>query len=316
MTEAVENSPKWEQKVLEKALLANVKEQRSARRWGIFFKLLILGYIILMTLAWFQNKSKPNLKEHVALIDMIGTIGQGQGIEADNVVKSLRQAFDESRVKAVILRINSPGGTPVQSAYIYDEIRRLRKLNPEKKVYAVVVDMCASGGYYAASAADEIYANASSIVGSIGVLMPNYGFVETMKKVGAEQRTLFAGKNKLFLDPFSPENPEQITFAKGILDNIHQQFIQAVKSGRGNRIKGNDEEIYSGLFWTGDQALKLGLIDGIGSAGFVAREVIGIDEVIDYTQSSNLFDRLASRFGSSFAKQLSTELGLTPQTLR
>lgn len=315
MTETVDTSPRWEQRVLEKALLANVKEQKRARRWGIFFKLLILGYIFLMTLAWYQGKSKPNLKEHVALIDMIGTIGQGQGIEADSVVKSLRHAFEESRVKGIILRINSPGGTPVQSAYIYDELRRLRKLNPQKKVYAVVVDMCASGGYYAAVGADEIYANPSSIVGSIGVLMPNYGFVETMKKVGVEQRTLYAGKNKMFLDPFSPENPEQVTFAKGILDNIHQQFIQAVKEGRGSRLKANDE-IFSGLFWTGDQALSLGLIDGMGSAGFVAREVIGVEDIIDYSQSSNLFDRLASRFGASFSKQLSTDLGLAPQSLR
>ncbi|MFI4938184.1 MAG: S49 family peptidase [Candidatus Berkiellales bacterium] len=310
-----EMSQQWEQKVLEKALLATVNEQKRSRRWGIFFKVIILGYIIAVSVLWYQGKAKPALKDHVALIDLIGAIGQGQDIDADTIATSLHHAFREGKAKAIILRINSPGGTPVQSAYLYDEIRRLRKLHPEKKVYAVIVDICASGAYYAAAASDKIYANASSIVGSIGVLMPNYGFVDTMKKLGVEQRTLTAGKNKMFLDPFSPENPEQISYARAILADIHQHFIQAVKDGRGNRLKPNDE-IFTGLFWTGDQALKLGLIDGIGSAGFVAREVIGVEDIIDYSPSSNLLDRLASRFGASFSKQLSSELGINAQGLK
>lgn len=310
MAEQVENSPNWQQKVLEKTLLASVTEQRRARRWGIFFKTLIFAYVFVLTAAWFQGgKPKHALKDHVALIDMIGQIGQGQEVEADHVSTSLRKAFHESRAKAVILRINSPGGSPVQSAYIYDELRRLRKLYPEKKVYAVVVDVCASGGYFVAAGADEIYANPSSIVGSIGVLMPNFGLNEVAKKIGVEQRTLYAGKNKLFLDPFSPEKPEQVEFAQTVINQIHLHFINAVKEGRGKRLKAT-EDIFSGLFWSGDQALQLGLIDGLGSAGFVSREVIGIEEIIDYTSSNNLLDRLATRLGASFSKQFTSDLGL------
>lgn len=302
-------TPGWEQKVLEKALLVSVTEQRRARRWGIFFKLMTLAYIVFITAIWYQGKGKPALKDHVALIDMVGTIGQGQEVDADHVATSLRRAFDEPRVKAIILRINSGGGTPVQSAYLFDELKRLRKLHADKKVYAVVVDICASGAYYVAVGADQIYANPSSIVGSIGVLMPNFGFVEAMQKVGVEQRSLSSGKDKMFLDPFSTQNPQQVAFAKGILADIHQNFIKAVKEGRAGRLK--DQNIFTGLFWSGDKALELGLIDGLGSAGFVAREVIGIEEIIDYSLTSNLLDRLAARFGASFSKQLSSELGLS-----
>lgn len=310
------NSPGWEREVVEKALLSTVVEHRRSRRWGIFFKLIIIGYVLFMTIYWFQGKPKQVLKDHVALIDLMGTIGQGQEVEADKVASSLRRAFEEPKVKAVILRINSPGGTPVQSAYIFDELMRLRKKHNDKKVYAVVVDICASGAYYVAAGADEIYANPSSIVGSIGVLMPGFGFVDVMKKVGVEQRSLSAGKNKMFMDPFSPENPQQIQFAQNLLDNVHSHFINAVKEGRGDRIKGNPEELYSGLFWTGQKALELGLIDGLGSAGYVAREVIKIEEIIDYSASSSLLDRLASKMGASMTKQLSSELGLNNQTLR
>jgi protease-4 len=309
-------APKWEREVIENALLSTVNEQRRSRRWGIFFKIIIIGYILGMTFYWFQGKPKQVLKEHVALIDLMGTIGQGQEVEADHVATSLRHAFTEQKVKAIILRINSPGGTPVQSAYIHDEIKRLRGLHPDKKVYAVVVDICASGAYYAAVGADEIYANPSSIVGSIGVLLPGFGFVDVMKKIGVEQRGLSAGKNKMFMDPFSPENPEQIQFAQGLLDDVHKHFIDAVKEGRGAKLKGKEEELFSGLFWTGDKALALGLIDGLGSAGFVAREVIKVEEIIDYTASHSFFDRLASRMGSSMTKQLSSELGLNNRSLR
>lgn len=300
----------WERDILERTLQSTVVEHRRSRRWGIFWKTLFFGYVIFLTIMWFQgSKAKPVLKEHVALIDMIGTIGQGQEIEADNVATSLRKAFEEPKVKAVILRINSPGGTPVQSAYIYDEIRRLRKKDSSKKVYAVITDICASGAYYAAAGADKIYANESSIVGSIGVLLPGFGFVDTMKKVGIEQRTIASGKNKTFLDPFSPQNPEQVQFALGLLNEVHQQFINAVKDGRGDRLKENSE-IFTGLFWTGKDALKLGLIDGFGSAGYVAREVVGVKDVIDYTTSRNFFDKLTSKMGSSISKSLVAELGL------
>ncbi|MBS0287841.1 MAG: signal peptide peptidase SppA [Proteobacteria bacterium] len=316
MQEQANMSPSWEREVVEKALLASVDEHRRTRRWGIFFKIIIFGYILFMTIYWFQGKPKQVLKEHVALIDLMGTIGHGQEVEADQIASSLRRAFDEPKVKAVILRINSPGGTPVQSAYIYDELMRLRKKHKEKKVYAVVVDICASGAYYVAAGADQIYANPSSIVGSIGVLMPGFGFVDIMKKVGVEQRSLSAGKNKMFMDPFKPENPEQIKYAQSLLDNVHKHFIDAVKAGRGDRIKGNPEELYSGLFWTGEKALELGLVDGLGSAGFVAREIIKVEEIIDYSATHSLLDRLASRVGASMSKQLSSELGLNTQTLR
>lgn len=313
MQDQVHTPSKWEQKILEKTLLASVTEQRRARRWGIFFKLFIVIYVLYATVVFYQGKAKPALKEHVALIDLIGEIGTGKEIEADHVAASLRQAFSETKVKGIILRMNSPGGTPVQSAYLYDEVRRLKKLHPEKKVYAVVVDVCASGAYYIAAAADQIYANASSVVGSIGVLMPNYGFVEVMKKIGVEQRSLAAGKDKLFLDPFSPTNPRQIEVAEGILNNIHQHFIDAVKEGRGQRLS-QDTPLFTGLVWSGEQALSLGLIDGLGSAGFVAREVIGTEEIIDYTVTNNFFDRLASRFGAHFSNTLHSALGMGGNT--
>ncbi|MCS5711782.1 S49 family peptidase [Candidatus Berkiella aquae] len=315
MQDQVEKSPQWERDVLEKALTASVTEHRRSRRWSIFFKLIILAYVIFLTTAWYQGKAKPVLKDHVALIDVIGTIGQGQEVDADQVATSLHRAFNEPKVKGIILRINSPGGTPVQSAYIYDELKRQRALHPDKKVYAVAVDICASGAYYVAAGADQIYANKSSIIGSIGVLMPGFGFVDIMKKVGVEQRSMSAGKNKLFMDPFSPVKPEQVEFTQALLDDVHSHFINAVKEGRGSRLKPNNE-VFTGLFWTGDKALEMGLIDGIGSSGFVAREVIGVNEVIDYTTSHSLLDRLASRIGSSFSKQLSSELGISSYSLR
>jgi protease-4 len=307
-------SPRYES-AIEHALMATVIENRRARRWGIFFKLLIIGFILFSVISVMQTKSKPVLKDHVGLIDIMGTIGQGQEVDADHVIPSLRQAFAEPKVKAIIIRINSPGGTPVQSAYIYDELKRLRGLHKDKKVYAVVSDICASGAYFVAVGADNIYANASSIVGSIGVLLPGFGVVEAMQKLGVEQRSITSGKNKLFMDPFSPVNPEQVAYAQSLLDSVHKQFIHAVKEGRGKRLKVTDD-MFSGLFWTGDKALELGLIDGLGSAGFVAREIIGIEDVIDYTASHNFIDKLASKLGSSMSKQFASELGLKPMELR
>jgi len=301
-----DNEPQWERELIEKVLTENVQEQRRARRWRGFYKFLFISFIIIVAIAMFQ---KPVIKAHVAQIDLVGSIGQRQDIEADDVLTSLKKAFAEPKVRAIILRINSPGGTPVQSAYIYDELMRLRKSVPEKKVYAIVADICASGAYYIAAGADEIYANPSSIVGSIGVLMPNFGFAEGIKKLGVEQRTLYSGKNKLFLDPFSTENPEQVAFAESLLNDIHQNFIDAVKAGREGKLKNNDE-IFSGLFWTGDKALSLGLIDGLGDAEYVKREIIGLEETEDYTVSTSIFEKLTTRLGTSAAKQLATEVGL------
>lgn len=314
MQDHVQSSPKWETAV-ENALMAHVIEQRRARRWGIFFKLIILTFVLFGVFGVMQSKTKPVLKDHVGLIDIVGTIGQGQEVDANHIIPSLRQAFNEPKVKAIILRINSPGGTPVQSAYIYDELKRLRGINPDKKIYAVVSDICASGAYYVAVGADQIYANSSSIVGSIGVLLPGFGFVDAMQKIGVEQRSITSGKNKLFLDPFSPQNAEQVEFAHALLNDVHKHFIRAVKEGRGKRLK-SDDQIFTGLFWTGDKALELGLIDGLGSAGYVAREIIKIEDVIDYTPSHNFFDRIASKVGSSMSKQFASELGLNVQNIR
>lgn len=299
-------------KVLEKALLASVTEQRRSRRWGIFFKVLVLGYLfIVLGLYLFADNSNKRVlyKDHVALVKLDGTIAAG---DTEGLVSALRSAFESDYSKAVILSINSPGGSPVQSAYIYDEIKRLRKLYPEKKLYSVIMDVGASGGYYVACAADAIYANGSSIVGSIGVLMPNMGAVGAIQKIGVENRTMTSGKNKAFMDPLAPRNPQQEAFAQKMLDNVHQQFIDAVKKGRGSRLKDNPE-IFSGLFWSGEQALPLGLIDGLGSASYVAREVIKIEEMVDYTISDTLLDKLSHKMGVAFSKELSANLGLTPR---
>lgn len=310
MADENETEIKWERSVIEKALMAHAKEQTSQRRWRYFFRFGILALIVFVIVMGYKNgKPRPIMKDHIALIDLEGVVGERNGILADEVATGLRQAFDTDKAKGVILRINSPGGSPVVASYIYDEIVRLRKLHPDKKVHAVITDMGASGGYFIAAAADEIYANPSSIVGSIGVVMMNLGFMGAAEKLGIEQRTMTAGDNKAFLDPLSPIDDEQKAFAQSLLDNVHKHFIKAVKDGRGDRLKETDE-IFSGLFWTGDQAKDLGLVDGFGSPGYVAREIFGIEEVIDYTVSNNLLDRLASRFGTavgqSFKMQMST----------
>lgn len=308
-------SSTWERQIIEKTLMAHIKEQASQRRWRIFTRLLIVGLVAMFIFMSVKStKPKPVLTDHVALIDLEGTIGDQRGITADNVATGLNRAFESDKVKGIILRINSPGGSPVESAYIYDEVRRLKGLHPDKKVYAVIKDLGASGGYFIAASADEIYANASSIVGSIGVIMVNLGAVDAAKKLGIEQRSMSAGANKAFLDPLSPVNEQQKVFAQKLLDNIHQHFITAVKEGRGDRLKEN-KEIFSGLFWTGAQAKELGLIDGLGSTGYVAREIIGLDEIIDYTVPDNLLDRLASRFGSSIGESMNMHLNgkIAPQ---
>ncbi|HET9843836.1 MAG TPA: S49 family peptidase, partial [Gammaproteobacteria bacterium] len=256
MAEQYESEPsRWEQNVLQNILLTSVKEQRSGRRWGIFFKSAFLLYLIfVLFLFWPSNRKKLEYRHpHTALVTIEGVISPTDEANADAIVTGLRNAFESGYSKGIILRINSPGGSPVQSSYIYNEIRRLRARHPEKKLYAVISDVGGSGGYFVACAADEIYANESSIVGSIGVLMPNFGFTETIQKLGIEQRTITAGENKMFLDPFSPVVEQQQAFAQKLVGNIHHHFIQAVKEGRGERLK-EDPTIFSGLFWTGDQA--------------------------------------------------------------
>lgn len=295
----------WAKTTLEKIALAGLKEQTTARRWSIFFKSLTfiyLFFLVLMFTGWVgQNKAASDA--HTALIEINGVIEAGGQVNADAVISSLKEAYDNKGTMGIILRINSPGGSPVQAGIINDEIRRLKKLHPEIPVYAVVEDICASGGYYIAVAADKIYVDKASIVGSIGVLMDGYGFTEVMKKVGVERRLLTAGENKGMLDPFSPVNPKQQALVQGMLDQIHQQFIQVVRQGRGKRLH-EDGQTFSGLFWNGEESVRLGLADAEGSADYVAREVIKQEEIVDFTYQETVVDRFAKRLGASIGQQL------------
>ncbi len=276
-----------------------IREKRAERRWKIFFRLLWVGLALLLILALMMPASWHSTPAgvHTALVEIRGEIALGGDASAEALNDSLKQAFETPTAKAVVLRINSPGGSPVQSGIINDEIRRL-KAKHNKKVYAVVEEMCASGAYYIAVAADEIYVDKASLVGSIGVLMDGFGFNGAMEKLGIERRLLTAGDNKGMLDPFSPQNEKHTAYAKAMIDQIHQQFIKVVKDGRGERLK-DEPEVFSGMFWNGEEALRLGLADHLGSLNSVARDVVKADEIVDYTQRENLAERLARRFGTS-----------------
>ena len=293
----------WERSLLERLAFAALNEQRRARRWGIGFKIFFAIYLvaILLMATSDPHEVKPT-GEFTALVELSGIIAPDTAASADFVVSGLRDAF-ESKAKGVIIRSNSPGGSPVQSQYIYDEIKRLRKKFPDKPVYAVVTDICASGCYYAVAGADRIYASRGSIVGSIGVLMDGFGFVDSMKKLGVERRLMTAGENKAMLDPFSPRNPGHMRHVKNMLDEIHQQFIDVVKEGRGKKLA-NRKDIFSGLFWTGETAVKLGLVDEIASASHVAREVIGADKIVDFSYRENWLDKFAGGLGSAMMNTL------------
>lgn len=306
-----DQKPTWEREVLERVALAAVTEQRRARRWGIFFKLFFAAYLLaVLLLAQGPKLGETALTErHTALVDLDGVIEAEGKASADNVIGGLRAAFESKNVAGVILRANSPGGSPVQSSYIYTEIGRLRAKYPNIPLYAVIGDICASGCYYVVAAADKIYANESSIVGSIGVLMDGFGFVDTLKKLGIERRLVTAGENKAFLDPFSPMNARHKQYIEGVLKDVHGQFIDAVKRGRGDALKA-DKDLFTGLIWTGDKARELGLVDDMGSAGFVARDVIKAEEIVDYSLRENLFDRFAEQFGAAMARALGSELGV------
>ncbi|MDO8332608.1 MAG: S49 family peptidase [Pseudomonas sp.] len=308
-------------KLLETTLLAGVQEQRRARRWGIFFKLLTFVYLF-GALAMFSpmlnlQKAAARGESHTALIEVRGMIADQEAASADNIVGSLRAAFDDPKTKGVILRINSPGGSPVQSGYIYDEIRRLRAEHQDIKVYAVITDLGASGAYYIASAADEIYADKSSLVGSIGVTAATFGFVDVMAKLGVERRVYTSGEHKAFLDPFQPQKADETKFWLGVLDTTHRQFIDSVKQGRGDRLKVDGHpELFSGLIWSGVQALELGLIDKLGNSSYVAREVIGAKELVDYTVQDSPLDRFAKKMGASVAERLALWTGFQGPALR
>lgn len=307
----------WEQKSLEKLLMASLSEQRQRRRWGIFFKsLYIILLVLIVYLLWpSDNLPNPNkVKNHIALIDIRGEIDSSAAASADNIIEGLHQAFKDKQTQAVILRIDSPGGSPVQATNIYTEIRYMRHKYPNTKLYAVCSDSCASAAYYIAAAGDNIYASPASLVGSIGVLLNGFGFVDAMQKIGVERRLLIAGQHKAFLDPFSPLKPDEQKDAQSLLDDVHQQFIHNVQLGRGARLK-NDPDIFSGLVWTGQQALPLGLIDGLGDMQSVARDVIKNENIVDYTVKPSFLDQVTNHIGASFAGKIASELGVTQRTL-
>jgi protease-4 len=298
----VDEDEGWERRVLENLAYAALREQRSARRWGIFFRSVTLLYVTLVIVAVLGFSYKGTEADlgtrHTALVNLEGVIdSQGQA-SAEKINTALDGAFKDSGTAGVILRINSPGGSPVQAGMIYDEIRRLRAKYPDKPLYVVVEEMCASGGYYAAAAADAIYVDKASIVGSIGVLMDGFGFTGTMDKLGVERRLLTAGRNKGIGDPFSPQTDEQKGHLQDMLDQIHAQFIKVVRDGRGKRLK-ETPDTFSGLFWTGAQSIDLGLADGYGTVESVARDVIKADSVVDYTEKESITERFARRLGTS-----------------
>ena len=292
----------WEREVIAKLASDALAEQKRARRWGILFKVLTFGYLFILlfvALGWFGQGDGIQTGDHTALVELNGVIAADSQANADDIAAGLKEAFEADGTRAVVLRINSPGGSPVQAAAINNEIRRLRELHPEIPLYAVVEDICASGGYYVAVAADQIYVARASIVGSIGVLMDGFGFTGTMEKLGVERRLLTAGENKGFLDPFSPLDAKQLDYARNMLTEIHSQFIEAVRKGRGDRLKETDQT-FSGLMWTGEKSVELGLTDALGSVAYVAREVVKAEKIVNYSRRENLAERLARRFGATF----------------
>ena len=295
----------WEREVIEKLALAAVTEQTRARRWSIFFKSLIFLYLIAVFGVAMYPKIQQGIggdsKDHTAVINVVGLIAEDKDSNAADIIESLRDAVKDKHTKGIILHSNSPGGSPVQSAYVYEEIRNIKKAHPDLPVYAVVSDICASGCYYIASASDKIFVNQSSLIGSIGVLMDGFGFVDVMQKLGVERRLLTAGSHKAMLDPFSPPKADETQYMQGLLDQVHQQFISAVKAGRGDRLK-ETPDMFSGLVWTGEAGVKLGVADGFGNDDYVAKDIIGAEKLIDFTQQGRLLDKIAGKLGASFGQ--------------
>ena len=299
----------WEKDAIKEIALAGIKEQKSSRRWGIFFKLLGFAYLLIFIIILSSNNindSASITQKHTALVKLSGPIVPGEPGGADSIILGLQDAFSNKNASGVILEINSPGGTPVQASMIYDEIKRLRELHPKKPVYTVITDICASGGYYVAAATEQIYANKSSLVGSIGVRLSSFGFTGTMEKLGIERRQLTAGKNKAMLDPFSPRNKSAENHMINLLASTHEHFINDVKAGRGDRLK-NDPNLFSGLIWNGDQSIELGLVDELGSSAYVAREVIGEKRIVDYTHQPDFLERFSRRVGKTMMNVIYTE---------
>jgi len=309
------SGPEFEQQLANQVANEFLKEQKRNRRWGIFFKFLfavyLLGFLLIyLTESMDMRSGGLSGDKHTALIEIEGVIGAGERASADNIVSGLRAAYENENTAGIILRINSPGGSPVQSGYVNDEIFRLKNEYPDIPVYAVISDLCASGGYYIASAADEIYADKASLVGSIGVIMAGFGFVEAIDKLGVERRVVHAGENKAFMDPFVPLKEEEVAHVDAMLDEIYEQFKAVVKKGREDKLSVDDETVFSGLLWTGEKAMDIGLVDELGSSSYVAREVIGAEDIINFSYKPNYLDRFAERLGSSVGNSLLSILKL------
>ncbi|MFN7098416.1 MAG: S49 family peptidase [Gammaproteobacteria bacterium] len=316
-TDNNDNLQSWEKKALEQLLNDVVKEQRRARRWKLFFRFIYLIIIIMVVMLIIPDHGKTydTSKSHTALVVMKGELADGGDANAEDINESLDDAFSAKNTKAVLLEIDSPGGSPVQAGEIYDNITRLEQAHPKIKVYAVCTDVCASGAYYVAAAANYIYADKASLVGSIGVLMDGFGFVDTLDKLGVQRRLMTSGSEKGFMDPFSPVKPEDQAYMQTMLNIIHQQFIDAVKTGRGDRLK-EDPLLFSGLVWTGQQAEQLGLVDGLATPDDVVRSIIKEPHVVDYTQQDTFFNKFANHIGSSAANSAASLLGIQPSMLR
>jgi len=313
-SDSTSNSNPDSQTLLNQIIIDYMQEQKRKRKWRWFMRaiyLLIVLSVVYLLFSSGNDEAGTNTKPHVGLVDLNGEVGDSKPGNADDFAKGLQSAYKNSGLKALIIRINSPGGSPVQAEYMYNTIKYYRTKYPDIKTYAVCVDLCASAAYYVAAAADSIYAAPSSMVGSIGVLYSGFGFVDVMNKIGVTRRLQTAGVNKGFLDPYSVSTDFQKQKLQAMLDIIHQQFIERVKEGRGARLH-IDDETFSGLFWTGQQALASGLIDGYASSGQLARDVIKIEDVIDYTHKQNLFDRVTKSIGTAMAEELSLSLGLKP----
>ncbi len=300
------DDPDWERALINRMAAEFLREQRRSRRWRVIFRVGILAYLLLLAVAFYADGVGDSLSssaEHTALIEVKGIIAPEADASADRLITALRKAFEADKAKGIILRINSPGGSPVQAGYVFDEIRRLREKHPDKKVYAVGVDACASGAYYIAAAADEIYVDEATLIGSIGVRLDSFGFQQAMEELGIQRRLLTAGEHKAILDPFSPLPEQDRAFLQRLLDNIHTQFINAVQNGRGDRLNGGDE-LFSGLFWTGQESVELGLSDGIGSSSYVAREIIGAEDLVKYSTPRTVLERLTERLATGLVRGL------------
>jgi protease-4 len=308
-----DESERWARESLARLAAASLAEQRRTRRWGILFKSLILLYLFVVLFAVLRvgplAPGDEDTTAHTAVVDVNGLIAPGTDASADRLIRGLEAAFADSQTRGVILRINSPGGSPVQAGMVYDAIGRLREQNPDVPVYAVATDLCASGGYYIAAAADRVFANRASVVGSIGVRIGGFGFVEAMEDLGVERRMITAGENKALLDPFLPQGEEEVAHMEDMVGRIHDQFVQAVKDGRGDRLAANTEvDLFSGLIWTGDRAVELGLVDELASPARVAREVVGAKRMVNFTPRKDFLQRISDRVGVAFAQTIKSEL--------